>query len=122
MKTLFKLIPQSVHFNNPIFRTSSESAGMPYDRKYKAWEEWVTNTMQTLKEMDAELGASISKTMPTTPSAHPVLVASSTQDHSSVEILNVLTVRMDKMESAVAKRDTKDGKKRSSADKEKARK
>jgi len=25
-KTLFKLIPQSVHFNNPIFRTSLESA------------------------------------------------------------------------------------------------
>ena len=58
-KTLFKLIPQSVHFNNPIFRTSSGSAGMDYETKYEAWKKWVTNTMQTLKEMDAELGVSI---------------------------------------------------------------
>ena len=37
--------------------------------------------------MDAELGVSISETVQTTPGAHSVLVASSTQDHSGTENL-----------------------------------
>ena len=53
-RELFQLLPQSVHFEDPIFRTSRESASMDSKSKYEAWEQWVTNAMQSLTEMDAD--------------------------------------------------------------------
>jgi hypothetical protein len=103
-KELFKLIPQSVHFENPTFRTSQESASMDYKSKYTAWEQWVASTLQSLTEMDADSRAGAVTPLSATPTVHPVLVASNQPTHLQEDTItrsdyNILVTKIEKMEA-----------------------
>jgi hypothetical protein len=99
-RELFKLLPKSDPFEDPIFRTSKESASMDYQSKYTAWEQWVTNAIQSLTKMHTDSRAGAVTPLSAPPSVHPVLVATSqsTQPREVAEVA-AMVGRVEKMEA-----------------------
>ena len=74
---LIRLLPQRVQFENPLFRNTQDAASKNSKSNYTAWEQWVTNAMQSLTEMDADSRSTSVATFSATKSVEPVLLADS---------------------------------------------